>query len=115
MSNTATNPQNPNTQAANAKATNTVKIDGNEYALESLPEKVRSELSMVVHIDQKLQDLKQNQMAMMTSRNAYVMSIQGAIAKAGIEPTSREMEELEDETIDFGDLSWGDEAGAFVK
>lgn len=52
-----------------------VNIDGKEYEWNSLPEVVRSELRMILHIDGELKKIQQTAYIYQTAKNAYLASI----------------------------------------
>jgi len=69
-----------------------IKIDGQDYDVDKLPEEARKRLEMLAFVDRRIQELQREMMAMQTARNAYagslkeVMPAPAAAAPAGLPP-----------------------------
>lgn len=79
-----------------------ITIDGKEYEWASLPESVRSELQMVIYIDNKLKESQQDIYAYQTAKNAYLASIKNNLQLGEKSEKSAFEEESENtDSIDF--------------
>lgn len=85
-----------------------ITIDGREYEWNSLPEVVRAELQMVVHIDNELKKIQQNVNVYQTAKNTYLASIKHNLQSTDNSGGSKsDADSLNADSIDFGafDLS----------
>ncbi|WP_281969164.1 DUF6447 family protein [Roseovarius nanhaiticus] len=57
----------------------TITIDGKEYALESLSEAAKGQLTNLRIVDQEIARLQQQQAIAQTARNAYAQALQAEL------------------------------------
>ena len=59
--------------------TQTITIDGKDYALENLSEAAKSQLTNLRIVDQEIARLQQQQAIAQTARNAYAQALQAEL------------------------------------
>ena len=62
-------------------ATQTITIDGKEYALDSLSEAAKAQLTNLRVVDQEISRLQQQQAIAQTARNAYANALKEQLPK----------------------------------
>ena len=67
----------------------TIKIDNQEYDLDSLSQEAKAQLQSIQFVDQELVRLQAQTAAMQTARNAYVNALKLALPLAGAPDTIR--------------------------